>query len=499
MFIILISINSIQNKPLFKGLIFMDNIEEVEKGIWEVSMQGKMRVPARVFASKKLLAKMKKDRTISQLKNVATLPGIVNYAAVMPDGHEGYGFPIGGVAAFDENEGVVSPGGVGYDINCGIRCITTDLTMKDIMPKKKQLVEKLYSAVPSGVGVKGKLRLEEKELETAVTNGIKWAVEKGYGRQEDLQNCEEEGCISGANWKAVSMRARSRGRPQIGTLGAGNHFLEVQEVQKVMLPDVAKTFGLHEGQIVLIIHSGSRGFGHQICDDYIRTMIEANKKYKIELADTELCCAPLNSAEAQNYIGAMNCAVNFAFCNRHLMMHWARGAFDEVFGKNTSENMNLVYDVCHNIAKMEEHIVDGKVRRVCVHRKGATRAFAAGRKEVPAKYRSVGQPVIIPGSMGTASYVLVGKEGAMQKTFGSACHGAGRNMSRGEARHTWRGEQISAELAKKGIFVKAGQMGAVSEEAPGAYKDVDEVVASVQDAGLAGIVARMVPLAVIKG
>ncbi|MFA5108091.1 MAG: RtcB family protein [Candidatus Micrarchaeia archaeon] len=471
-----------------------------EDCVFEIEKEGQMRVPARIFANPALMEKMRTDRTIGQLKNVATLPGIVKYAAVMPDGHEGYGFPIGGVAAFDpQNGGVVSPGGVGYDINCGVRLLSTDLSVKDLSPKKKKLIEKIFTNVPSGVGVKGKLRLEEKELEQAVTQGVNWAIEKGFGRKEDIELCEENGCIADANWKNLSQRAKSRGRPQIGTVGAGNHFIELQEVQKILMPDVAKKFGLEQGKIVVMLHSGSRGFGHQICDDSIREMNEAGKKYKIQLPDQELCCAPIGSPEADKYLGAMRCGVNFAFCNRQLMMHWVREAFDETFGNGTSEDMNLIYDVCHNIAKFEEHNVDGKKMNVCVHRKGATRAFAAGRRELPSKYRDIGQPVIIPGSMGTASYVLVGTQGAMDKTFGSTCHGAGRNMSRHAAKSMWTGEQVAKNLADKNILVRATELGLVSEEAPGAYKDVDAVVSSVESAGLSKAVARMIPLAVVKG
>lgn len=383
--------------------------------------------------------------------------------------------------------------------NCGVRLLTVDIEPKDLKKKKKELVEKLFENVPSGVGVKGKLRLNEKELRNAVEQGVAWAVEKGYGREEDLKTCEENGCIAGAEWKSVSQRARGRGLNQLGTVGSGNHFIELQEVEKILNPKVAKRFGLRDGQIVVMIHSGSRGFGHQICTDYVGEMIQASKKYGIELADEQLCCAPLDSPEALKYFGAMNAAVNFAFNNRQLMTHWTRESFDSVFGKGTSESMNLVYDVCHNIAKYEKHLVDGKMREVCVHRKGATRAFASGREEVPLVYREVGQPVIIPGSMGTASYVLVGAKGAMEHTFGSSCHGAGRMMSRAAAKREWSGEQITADLGRKNILVRATEPDLVSEEAPGAYKDVDAVVASVAEAGLCSPVARLIPHAVVKG
>ncbi len=329
--------------------------------------------------------------------------------------------------------------------------------------------------------------------------GVKWAIEKGYGRDEDALYCEEEGGIKNADASKVSDKAKKRGKPQLGTLGAGNHFLEVQEISEIMDEKVAEKFGLVKGNAAFMIHCGSRGFGHQVCDDYIRVMLDASRKYGIELPERELCCAPIDSEEAQNYIKAMNCAVNYAFLNRHIIMHWVRETFDEVFGNGNSEQMKLVYDVCHNIAKFEEHEVDGQKKKLCVHRKGATRAFAAGRPEVPEAYRDIGQPVLIPGSMGTASYVLVGKEQGMKETWGSSCHGAGRTMSRHAAIGKWRGENIQSELSQKGITVRATKPKLLAEEAPGAYKDVDEVVKSVELAGISGIVAKMVPIGVVKG
>jgi tRNA-splicing ligase RtcB len=339
----------------------------------------------------------------------------------------------------------------------------------------------------------------ERELEEAITRGIDWAIDAGYGTRQDKERTEEGGRMEGANPAVVTDKAKKRGMPQFGTVGAGNHFVEIQAVQEVLLPDVAEKFGVKHGNAVVMLHCGSRGFGHQVCDDSLREMLAASRKYKIDLPDQELCCAPINSPEAQKYLGAMRCAVNYAFCNRHIMMHWVRETFDEVFGKGTSDSMPLVYDVCHNIAKFEEHTVDGQRKKLCVHRKGATRAFAAGRIEVPAIYRDIGQPVIIPGSMGTASYLLVGKQGAMDKSFGSSCHGAGRVMSRSQAIHTWKGNNIQSELAGRGIMVKSTESELLAEEAPGAYKDVDEVVASVAAAGLTGIVARLVPMGVVKG
>ncbi len=478
----------------------MTTFQPIGPAQWEIPRSGDMRVPARIFANEELMKSMQGDRTVWQIQNVAQLPGIVTAANVMPDGHEGYGFPIGGVAAFDpEMGGVVSPGGVGYDINCGVRLVLTNLTEKDIQPKKRELVELLFKNVPSGVGSKGKVRLQEKQLAEAVTRGVPWAVEQGWGREEDALGCEENGCMPEADFAAVSPLARKRGLPQFGTVGAGNHFIEVQRVDKIVDEATARAFGMQPGQIAVMIHSGSRGFGHQICSDHLQAMISAANKYNIFLPDRELCCAPLGSPEAKHYLGAMRCAVNFAFNNRHIMMHWVRETFDSVFGKGTGDEMPLLYDVCHNIAKFEEHTVDGKRKRLCVHRKGATRAFAAGRSEIPNKYRDIGQPVIIPGSMGTASYVLVGAQGAMDKTFGSTCHGAGRRMSRSKAVHTWTGESIRTGLGERNIMVRSTESELLAEEAPGAYKDVDAVVASVEEAGLSRIVARLVPLAVVKG
>lgn len=475
-------------------------LKPISEAVWGIDREGDMRTDARVYGTQEIVDKMLTDRTLTQLKNVAALPGIVGFANVMPDGHEGYGFPIGGVAAFDpEHNGVVSPGGVGYDINCGVRLIATDLEFNDVKPKVRQLVDLLFKNVPSGVGSKGKLRLQESELEKAVTEGVEWAIGRGYGREEDARRCEENGRMPDADFSKVSPLARKRGLPQFGTVGAGNHFVEIQEVQKIVREDVAKRFGLQQGKICIMIHTGSRGFGHQVCDDNLKLMLAAAQRYGIFLPDRELCCAPINSPEAQNYLGAMRCAVNFAFNNRHIMGHWVRESFDEIFGKGTSDTMPIVYDVCHNIAKMEEHEVDGKRKMVCVHRKGATRAFAAGRQEIPMEYRSIGQPVIIPGSMGTASYVLVGAEGAMKNTFGSTCHGAGRNMSRSRAIHTWKGADIQKQLSDRGITVKATESDLIAEEAPGAYKDVDMVVKSVELAGLSNAVARLIPIAVVKG
>lgn len=474
-------------------------MKQISDGIWEIEKTGDMRVPARIFGTETLVERMQRDRTFWQIKNVATLPGILKAAMVMPDGHEGYGFPIGGVAAFDMEKGVISPGGVGYDINCGVRLLTTELTPAEVRPKINDLINTIFKNIPSGVGSKGRLRLTTRELDDAVTRGVDWAIEHGYGLEKDKERCEENGSIGGADPSVVSDMAKKRGLPQFGTLGAGNHFLEVQEITEVRNESIAKSFGLEKGKISVMIHCGSRGFGHQVCDDYIRKMISASQKYNIKLPDRELCCAPIGTEEADSYIKAMYCAVNYAFCNRHVIMHWVRESFDQVFGKGTSDDMHLVYDVCHNIAKFEEHEIDGKKEKVCVHRKGATRAFPAGRPEVPSIYRDVGQPVLIPGTMGTSSYVLVGKEEGMINAFGSTCHGGGRVMSRNEAIRSWKGGDIQKALAGKGITIRATDPTLLAEEAPSAYKDIDDVVKSVELAGISSVVAKMVPIGVAKG
>ena len=483
-------------------VMFMEEeikFREISEAVWEMDRTGDMRVPVRIIAVKPLLEQMRRDRTFWQIRNVASMPGIVKHALVMPDGHEGYGFPIGGVAAFDADEGIISPGGVGYDINCGVRLVTTPLTYDDVKPKIGLLIRELFKNVPSGVGSKGRLRLSRQELEEALVGGVEWAIEQGYGRPEDAEHCEENGRMEGADPSAVSDRAIKRGLPQFGTLGAGNHFLEVQKVSDIFIPEIAERFGLSEDQVVVMIHCGSRGFGHQVCDDYIRVMLRASEKYGIRLPDKELCAAPIKSREAENYIKAMKCAVNYAFTNRHIIMHWVRETFDHVFGRGTSDEMNLVYDVAHNIAKFEEHDVDGKRMRLVVHRKGATRAFAAGRPELPMAYRDIGQPVLIPGSMGTASYVLVGKEEGMRTSFGSTCHGAGRVMSRHAAVRSYPWSTVKESLSKKGITLIAADRRVISEEAPQAYKDIDLIVKSVAKAGISDIVAKMVPIGVVKG
>ena len=418
----------------------------------------------------------------------------------MPDFHQGYGFPIGGVAAMRLDTGVISPGGVGYDINCGVRLLGTYLEQEEIAPYLQDLTAALYRACPSGVGGKGRVRVSERELNELVTQGGKWALKRSLARQEDLAHTEEQGCLAGADPSQLSARAKERGRPQVGSLGAGNHFLEIEVVEEIYAPEVADVFGLWEGQVVVQIHCGSRGFGHQVCDDYVRRLQPAVQKYKLQLPDRELVCAPIDSPEGRAYYGAMACAVNYAFVNRQVLAMGVREAFERVLaGKVENFDLFQIYDVTHNIAKFEEHEVDGRRMRLCVHRKGATRAFGPGYEGLPADYRRVGQPVLVPGSMGTASYVLVGTQKALELTFGSTCHGAGRVMSRRKARKRVQGSELRKELEEQGIVVRAGSMKGLAEEAPAAYKDVNRVVEVVHGLGIARKVARLRPLGVIKG
>ncbi len=479
-------------------------LEKIDKYVWRIPRKYKpgMRVPGMVFADDDLLKKMKTDRTLEQCANVAHLPGIYKYSITLPDGHEGYGFPIGGVAATDYDEGVISPGGVGYDINCGVRLITTNMTEQDIRPKLADLTSVIFRNVPCGLGSRRKdFRVTVHELDRLLLDGVQWVIDQGLGWAEDAEHCEEKGCMENANPDKVSTTAKNRGLTQIGTLGSGNHFLEIQKVDKIFNPEVAKVFGIeHEGQVTVMIHCGSRGFGHQICSDYLRIMERAVHKYKIALPDRELACAPGNSKEAEDYFQAMACAVNYAFANRQAIMHWVRQSFEEVFKKPAEElGLNLVYDVAHNIAKIEVHRVNGQNRKVWVHRKGATRAFPAGKMEVPADYRAVGQPVLIPGSMGTSSWLLLGTKKAMEITFGSTAHGAGRMMSRAAAKRRFYGGDVKKALEQRGIVVRAASQVVLAEEADPAYKDVDRVAEVSHQVGIATKVARMVPLAVVKG
>ncbi|MCS7120793.1 MAG: RtcB family protein [Candidatus Bathyarchaeota archaeon] len=461
-----------------------------------------MRVPGLVFADEDLLQKMKTDKTLEQCANVAFLPGIYKHSITLPDGHEGYGFPIGGVAATDYEEGVISPGGVGYDINCGVRLLTTNFTVKDVQPKLKDLATTIFNNVPSGLGSRRKdLTISSSELDRIVTEGVPRIVKQGFGWQEDIENCEEMGHMELADPSKVSSTAKNRGLTQIGTLGSGNHFLEIQVVDKIYDQKVGRVFGItQEGQVTVMIHCGSRGYGHQICSDYLRATERAVQKYKISVPDRELACAPGTSDEGQDYFKAMSCAVNYAFVNRQMITHWVRQSFEQVFKTDADKiGLDLVYDVAHNIAKIEEHKVDGGTAKVWVHRKGATRAFPPGHPSVPAKYREVGQPVLIPGSMGTSSWVLVGTPKAMEISFGSTAHGAGRMLSREAAKKRFWGDKVRKELEGRGIVVRSASAAVLAEEADPAYKDVDRV-AMVSDAvGIATRVARLVPIAVIKG
>lgn len=467
---------------------------------FEVQMSGAMKTAVRVYASDPLFEKMKKDRTLQQAANAATLPGLVGNVLVMPDGHEGYGLPVGGVIASDAESGIISPGAVGYDVNCGIRVIKTTLTEEEVRPKLKELMDKLFANVPSGVGSKAKLGFSQTDLARISEEGMAYAVEKGFGTADDADCAEENGRMEGADISKVSQMARSRGMDQLGTLGAGNHFLEVQRVERIFDSGIAKGYGLQEGQIVIMVHTGSRGFGHQICSDYLKIVAEYQSKHNIHLVDPELSYAEIGSKEADDYLSAMRCAVNFAFANRQIITNSIRKSFEQVFGKSYDAlGVELLYDVAHNIAKLEEHEIEGQRRKVYVHRKGATRAFAENRPEIPKRYRSVGQPVLIPGSMGTASYVLAGADGAMNETFGSTCHGSGRVMSRHQALREIPSSKTFGELSKKNIEIRVRTRKLISEEAEWAYKNVDEVVRVVENAGLSKIVSRNVPIGVAKG
>jgi len=479
---------------------YQGRLERLDANRWRIPRQGGMKTDGVIYTSEKLLSTLIKDNAPQQVANVAHLPGIVGYSMAMPDIHWGYGFPIGGVAAFDVNEGVISPGGVGYDINCGVRLLRTNLETDEVKPKLRELLQAIYSAVPAGVGKKGRIRISRNELEKVLVQGARWAVNKGYGWNEDLAHTEEEGSLDGANPSAVSDRAYERGLPQIGTLGAGNHFLEIQRVDEIYDTKAAEIMGLRKGQIVVMIHTGSRGFGYQVCDDAVKKLGHTVAKYHLSIPDRQLACAPISSPEGKAYFGAMAGAANYAWANRQAIMHWVREAFEQAFGMGAEKlGLQLVYDVAHNIAKFEEYEIDGKRRRLCVHRKGATRAFGPGHPDIPSDYRDIGQPVIIPGDMGTASYVLVGTEKAIQESFGSTCHGAGRVWSRSRALREVRGYEVKSRLQREGILVLSVSTKTLAEETPEAYKDVDEVVEVTHNAGISAKVARMRPLGVIKG
>jgi tRNA-splicing ligase RtcB len=478
-------------------------LKQVDEFRYEIPSSYKhgMRTSGLIYADERMMKTVIRDNALEQVANVATLPGILKKSMAMPDIHWGYGFPIGGVAGMDTEEGVISPGGVGYDINCGVRMLTTNLTVKDMTPKLKELIDTMFTNVPSGLGSKGKVRVDSRTLTRVLEDGAKWAVENGYGWQEDLEHLEEGGGMEGADSEKVSQRAIDRGKSQLGSLGAGNHFLEIQKVDRIINEEAAKRMGVNElDQIIVMIHTGSRGCGHQIASDYIRKMEVAYRKYGIDLPDRQLACAPIDSPEGRDYFSAMACGANFAWTNRQMILHWVRESFESVFNQKAEDlGLRVIYDVAHNIAKFEEHDVDGKRMKVCVHRKGATRAFGPGRPEVTSDYREFGQPVLIPGDMGTHSFLLLGTDGAMTQTFGSTCHGAGRVMSRRQATRMFRANEVRSQLQRKGIYVHAASMKGIVEEAPDVYKDILDVVRIANGAGISSTVARMSPMGVVKG
>jgi tRNA-splicing ligase RtcB (3'-phosphate/5'-hydroxy nucleic acid ligase) len=478
-------------------------LEKIDEYRWRIPKSAKsgMRVDGLIYASETMLHQILEDKAAEQVANVAFLPGIVGSSMAMPDIHWGYGFAIGGVAATRVSDGVVSPGGVGFDINCGVRLMRTNFTVEQIRPRINKLADAVFNAVPSGVGSKGNIKLNSKEMNEVLVKGSRWAVNNGYGRREDLLTTEENGEIAGAEPDRVSQRAKERGSPQLGTLGSGNHFLEVTVIDEIYEPETARVMGLNEvGQVVLYVHCGSRGLGHQVADDYIKEMLRAMQKYGIEVPDRQLACAPVTSPEGQAYLAAMRCAANYAWANRQCITHWVREAFCRVMETGEAKaGLELVYDVTHNIAKIEEHEVEGKKMKLCVHRKGATRAFPPGHPDVPQQYSGIGQPILIPGDMGRFSYVLVGTERAMQETFGSTCHGAGRLQSRSAAKRALSGREVLEALDAKGIIVRAGSLPGLAEEASESYKNVSDVVDVVQGAGISKKVARTRPVAVIKG
>jgi len=479
-------------------MITQKDFRKINDYLWEIprSFRSDMRVPARIYVSEKMLQDSFQDRSIGQLINVATLPGITKYSLAMPDIHEGYGFPIGGVAAMDMEKGVISPGGVGYDINCGVRVLKSNLDQKEIQPYLDKLATEIQNQVPSGLGRGRRIKLSTEQINKILEGGVPYLVKRGYGEKEDVENCEADGCLKEADAFCVSERAKNRGSGQVGTLGSGNHFMEIQKVEEIFDERVAEAFGLFKDQIVVMVHTGSRGLGHQIATDYIRTMMQAMAKYGVRLPDRELAACPINSSEGKRYLAAMSAGANYAWSNRHMIAHYVRKAWKKILGEK--EELTLLYDVAHNIAKIEEHQVNGKKMKLVVHRKGATRAFPSGHSEISERYREVGQPVLIPGTMGTASYVLVGTEKSKEAWY-SVCHGAGRTMSRKAATRKFPGSEVVQNLEAKGIIVKCHSFRGIAEEAPLAYKDVDNVVEVVHEAGLARKVVRLVPLAVIKG
>lgn len=472
-------------------------IKKIKENIFEIQKTPGMNVPVRVYVSEKMLDSLNKDKCLSQGMNATHLPGIQKYFVMLPDTHQGYGFPIGGVAAFDMENGCISPGAVGYDQNCGVRLLTTNLDKGEVYSNIKDLLNEIFANVPCGVGSESKLKLSDEEMDNVLNKGIKWCIENSYATEYDFEHCEENGYMKTADASKVSPKAKARGRKQLGTLGAGNHFLEVQYVEKIFDKDTAKAFGInHEGQVTLMIHCGSRGLGHQVCSDYLRRIEKEFPELVSKLPEKELAYAPSTSVTAKDYLSAMSSAANFAWANRQIIQHNCIKAFKKIF---PDSELKLVYDVAHNIIKIEEHEVNGETKKLYVHRKGATRAFPAGRNELPEAYRSIGQPVILPGSMGTSSYVLVGSQASLDLTFGSTAHGAGRVMSRHEALRKFKGENVKEELAKHNIIIKSASIKGISEEAPDVYKDIDEVVKVSHDLGIGKLVAKVKPIGVIKG
>jgi len=483
-------------------MITIQNLVKISDYEWEIpqTFRWDMRVPVRAFVTERLLKDAMRDKSLEQAVNAATLPGLVGSVLVMPDMHQGYGFPIGGVAATRYPEGVISPGGIGYDINCGVRLLGSRIPLEEAEPHLSDLASALDKLCPSGVGKGGTLHLSENELERVCVEGARWALGRGYATKADVRRIEDGGKLKGADPSKISPRAMKRGRPQVGTLGAGNHFIEVDLIEEIFDSEAANAMGLVQGNLALQIHTGSRGFGHQVCSDYVRLLQGAVHRYGIKLPDRELVCAPMDSPEGQDYLAAMRCAANYAFANRQVLAHWSRRAFEKTLaGVVRDWRLHQVYDIAHNIGKVETHIIDGQEMKVCVHRKGATRAFGPGFEGLPDEYKKIGQPVLVPGSMGTASWVLAGTEESMQRSFGSCCHGAGRTMSRSKAKKSIRGSDLHKELESSGIHIRAGSMAGLAEESPAAYKDVDAVVETVVGAGIARKVARLRPLAVVKG
>jgi tRNA-splicing ligase RtcB (3'-phosphate/5'-hydroxy nucleic acid ligase) len=478
-------------------------LNKIDDYRWEIPMSYKpgMRVPGMVYADAKMIETIKDDHSLEQVANVAFLPGIVGHSLAMPDIHWGYGFPIGGVAATRVSDGVVSPGGVGYDINCGVRLLRTNLSEAEVRPKIRELVNHLFHNVPTGLGTEGKIKVSDKEMNEVLTEGAHWAVKQGFGLPCDLEVTEETGRLKNADPSLISSRAKQRGTPQSGTLGSGNHFLEVQVVREIYDREAAKVLGINDiGQVLVLIHTGSRGFGHQTCEDFLKIMIDVVRKYNIILPDRQLVCAPVESKEGKDYLSAMACAANYAWANRQCIAHWTRESFIEVFGKKASKlGLEQIYDVAHNIAKIEEYTIDGQKLKLCVHRKGATRSFPPGHPDIPQQYKSIGQPVLIPGDMGRRSYIALGTEKAMMESFGSTCHGAGRLQSRGAAKRSLKGINIAERLEARGIIVKARNMRELAEEASEAYKDVTQVVEVTHKAGISRKVVMAEPMGTIKG